>query len=120
MPFAEHVQWAKVRVAAVSVSSLLILGTLCFLLTGGTLLEPKSRLYLYMPDAVMLVAGAPVRVDGIRVGKVESVALSGFSQPDRVVKVTMLIERDRLSSIPDDSTAEASTETLVGDKFVDI
>jgi phospholipid/cholesterol/gamma-HCH transport system substrate-binding protein len=120
MPSVERVQWAKTRVSAVSAAALMILGTLLYLLTGGTLFEPKSTLYLYMPDAVALVAGAPVRVDGIGVGKVESVELSGMTQPGRVVKVTMLIERDRMASIPDDSTAEASADTLVGDKFVDI
>jgi len=107
-------------VGAVIVTGMLILGTLCLLLTGGTLLEPKTTLILYMPDAVGLGVGSPVRVDGIGVGKVSSVELSGSAQPDRVVKVTMTIERDRLYSIPDDSTAAASADTLVGDKFVDI
>jgi ABC-type transporter Mla subunit MlaD len=95
MPSAEHVQWARIRVAAVSALAVLILGTLCFLLTGGTLLAPKTTIYLYMPDAVALAPGSPVRVDGIGVGKVESVALTGFPQPDRVVRVTMRIERER-------------------------
>ncbi|HTS65652.1 MAG TPA: MlaD family protein [Candidatus Acidoferrales bacterium] len=120
MPSVQRVHWAKLKVAAVCATALLILGTLCVLLTGGTLLEPKSTIYLYMPDAVGVVAGAPVRVDGIGVGKVELVELSGSKEPDRVVKVTMTIERDRLRSIPEDSTAEASADTLVGDKFVDI
>jgi phospholipid/cholesterol/gamma-HCH transport system substrate-binding protein len=120
MPSVERVQWAKTRVSALSVAALLILGTLCYLLTGGTLLEPKSTIYLYMPDAVGMVAGSPVRVDGIGVGKVEKVELSGLTQPGRVVKVTMTIERERLPSIPDDSTGQASAETMVGDKFIDI
>jgi phospholipid/cholesterol/gamma-HCH transport system substrate-binding protein len=120
MPSAERVRWAKTRVASVCIAAVMILGTLCYLLTGGTLLEAKSTLYLYMPDAVGLVAGAPVRVDGIGVGKVASVALSGLNQPLRVVKVTLTVERDRLASIPDDSTAQASADTLVGDKFVDV
>src|SRR5215471_8174378 len=120
MPSAERVQWARFRVGAVSTAALVILGTLCYLLTGGTLMEPKATLYLYMPDAVSLVSGAPVRVDGIGVGKVESVRLSGRIEPNRVVKVTMIVDRARLASIPDDSTAQASADTLVGDKFVDI
>src|SRR5215471_9403263 len=120
MPSVERVQWAKFRVGALSVAALLILGTLLYLLTGGTLLEPKATIYLYMPDAMSLAAGAPVRVDGIGVGKVESVVLSGDTQPNRVVKVAMIVDRARLASIPDDSTAQASADNLVGDKFVDI
>ena len=77
-------------------------------------------MYLYIPDATGLGPGAPVRVDGIGVGKVRSVSLSGSSQPDRIVKVTMTVERDRLASIPDDSTAQLASETMIGDMFVDI
>jgi phospholipid/cholesterol/gamma-HCH transport system substrate-binding protein len=120
MPSAERVQWAKVRTGTTAFAALLILGTLMFLLTGGTLLEPKSTIYLYMPDASGLNQDSPVRVDGITVGKVETVSLSGSNIPDRVVKVTMTVERDHLAVIPDDSTAEASADTMLGDKFVDI
>jgi phospholipid/cholesterol/gamma-HCH transport system substrate-binding protein len=120
VPSQERVQWAKTRVAATAAAAVLILGTLILTMTGGTLFEPKAALYLYMPDAVALVADAPVRVDGITVGKVESVQLTGSRQPDRIVKVSMILERDRLVLIPADSTAQASADTIIGDKFVDI
>ena len=120
MPSAERVQWAKLRTGATALAALLILSTLIFLLTGGTVLEPKSNIYLFMPDAMGLVPDAPVRVDGIPVGKVETVSFSGSNIPDRVVRVTMRVERDHLAGIPDDSTAEASSDTMLGDKFVDI
>lgn len=120
MPSAARVNWARFRVAAVSLVALLILGTLAYLLTGGTLLEKQTTLYLYVDDATALAAGSPVRVDGIGVGKVRSVKLSGLTEPSRVVRVTVSVERDRLASIPDDSIAQLSSETLIGDKFVDI
>src|ERR1035441_738419 len=120
MPSARQVNWAKFRASAVIVAGLLILGTLSFLLTGGTLLEPKTQIYLYLPDATGVAPGSPVRVDGIGVGKVTLVELSGSKEPNRVVKVTMSIERDRLTSITDDSTAETTTDTIIGDKFVDV
>lgn len=120
MPSARQVRWAKFRVFTVSVAALLILSILAYLLTGGTLLAQKTTMYLYLPDATGLASRAPVRVDGIFVGKVRSVTLSGSSEPNRVVKVTMSVERDRLASIPDDSTAQVASETMVGDKFVNI
>jgi phospholipid/cholesterol/gamma-HCH transport system substrate-binding protein len=83
-------------------------------------MEPKATVYMYMPDAVGLVSGAPVRVNGIDVGKVDSVVLTASNDPNRVVIVSMFIERDRLPSIPADSTAQASADTVIGDKFVDI
>src|SRR5664280_306873 len=120
MPSARQVNWAKFRASAVIVAGLLILGTLSFLLTGGTLLEPKTQIYLFIPDATGLAPGSPVRVDGIGVGKVATVALSGSNAPNRVVKVTVTVRSDHLSDIPRDSFAQISAETVVGDQFVDI
>jgi phospholipid/cholesterol/gamma-HCH transport system substrate-binding protein len=120
MPSARQVRWAKFRVVTVCAAALIILAVLAYLLTGGSLLTQRATMYLYIPDATGLEPGAPVRVDGIGVGKVRSVTLSGSSQPSRVVKVTMTVERRRLASIPDDSTAQLASETMIGDRFVDI
>src|ERR1035437_7662701 len=119
MPSAQQVNWAKFRASAVILAALLILGTVAVLLTGGTLLEPKVQIYLYLPDATGVAPGSPVRVDGIGVGKVSLVELSGSNEPNRVIKVTMSVGRDRLRSITDDSTFETTSDTIVGDKFVD-
>ena len=120
MPSAQQVNWAKFRASSVILAGMLILGTLAVLLTGGTLLEPKTQVYLYLPDATGVSPGSPVRVDGIGVGKVSLVELSGSNEPLRVVKVTMTVGRDRLASITADSTAETTSDTIVGDKFVDV
>ncbi len=120
MPSAARVNWAKFRVTVVSLVAVLILGTLVYLLTGGTVLEKKATLYLHIGDATGLGDGSPVRVDGIGVGKVSAVQLSGSSERNRVVKVTLTVERDRLASIPDDSVVQISSDSLIGDKFVDI
>src|ERR1035437_8706544 len=76
MPSARQGNWAKFRASAVILAGLLILGTLAFLLTGGTILEPKTQIYLFLPDATGVAPGSPVRVDGIGVGKVILVELS--------------------------------------------
>jgi phospholipid/cholesterol/gamma-HCH transport system substrate-binding protein len=120
MPSARRVKWAKFRVSAVCLVGLLILLTLTYLLTGGALLQPKATVHMFVPDATGLAAGSPVRVDGIGVGKVSAVSLSGSQQPNRVVRVTITVVRERLGSIPADSFAQLSTDTLIGDKFVDI
>lgn len=120
MPSEQQVTWAKFRASAVILAALLILGTLIFLLTGGTFLEAKTQIYLYLPDATGVAAGSPVRVDGISVGKVALVELSHSNEPNRVIRITMTVERDRLTSITDDSTAATTSDTLVGDKFIDV
>src|ERR1035437_7202958 len=120
MPSARQVNWAKSRVAAVCVAAAAILAVLAYLLTEGTLLQERTNLYLYIPDATGLIPGAPMRVDGIGVGKVRSVALSGSSDPGRIVKVTIKTESGRLAQIPVDSFAQLTADTLVGDMFVDV
>jgi phospholipid/cholesterol/gamma-HCH transport system substrate-binding protein len=120
MPSAGHVRWAKFRVIAVSLAAASVLGTMVYLLTGGSLLEQRARIYLYIPDATGLQKGSPVRVDGIDVVKVRAVELTGSNQPGRIVRVTLAVARERLASFPADSVAQLSADTLVGDQFVDV
>ena len=120
MPPVSRTQWAKFRVAVLALVALVILCTMLYLLFGAVLLSPKTLVYLYIPDASGLSGESPVRVDGIDVGHVSAVELSGSKQADRVVKVTLLVYRDLLGSIPSDSVAQISTDSLIGDKFVDI
>jgi len=120
MPKLARVKWAKFRVAVVVVSGFVILLALLFELFGGVLLAPKTVIYLYIPDASGLSGDSPVRVDGINVGRVANVELSGAKDPNRAVKVTLLFYRDRLVGVPIDSVAQISSDSLIGDKFVDI
>jgi phospholipid/cholesterol/gamma-HCH transport system substrate-binding protein len=115
-----RVKWAQLKVAAVTLAALLILGDVLYLLTGGTIFTEQAKLYLYIPDATGLDYGSPVRVDGISVGKVSAVSLSGSAVPTRVVRLTLEVQRDSLAMIPNGSYAELSTEDPIGDKYVDI
>jgi len=112
--------WARVRVVAVTVAAVAILSVLMVLLSGGTFFQPQATLYLYVPDAIGLGTGADVRVDGIDVGTAVGIVLSGSKVPDRAVRVVLQVQRSRLATISDDSTAELTADNLVGDKFVDI
>jgi phospholipid/cholesterol/gamma-HCH transport system substrate-binding protein len=120
MPSARQVRWAKFRTAVTVLAAAAILGAFIDLLTSGTLFQKKATLYLYMPDTGGVAADSLVRVDGTGVGKVRGVALSGSSDPGRIVKVTMTVEREHLPEIPSDSFAQISPDDLVGDQFVDV
>lgn len=102
----------------VAVAAAAILIVLVYLLTGGTLLTEKVTLYLYIPDATGLESGSAVRVNGTGVGKVDKVALSGSFQPNRIVRLTLKVDGDKLHDIPADSTAQISVEGVTGDKYV--
>jgi len=104
----------------IAVAAAAILGVLVYLLTGGTIFVEKATLYLYIPDATGIEAGSAVRVNGIGVGKVDRVALSGSDQLDRTIRLVLKIERENMRDIPADSTAQISTEGVTGDKYVDV
>lgn len=98
-----------------------ILGVLIFFLTSSTkLFVKKVPIYTYMNDAASVIKGAPVRLNGIGVGTVESVQLSGETTPRRIVKVEMHLEKDKLQLIPVDSIAAISAENVLGSKFINI
>ena len=120
MPYPRQIALAKFRVTTVVICALCILAVLAYLLTGGNLLTAKSTLYLYIADSTGVAKNSPVRVNGIDIGKVRQIELSGSSDPNRVVRVVMTVEANRLRAIPIDSVAQVGADTLVGDRFIDI
>jgi phospholipid/cholesterol/gamma-HCH transport system substrate-binding protein len=121
MPTAQKVSWAQLKVGIMAVVAMAILGVLIFLLTGDTKLFAKEEvIYTYMDDSAALAKGAPVRLNGILAGKVKDVALSGERQPQRVVRISMEIDKNMLPLIPVDSVAAISAENVLGTKYINI
>lgn len=121
MPVATKAKWAQLRVGLMAIVALVILGTLVFLLAGSQgFFKSKSEVHTYMADSAAIAEGAPVRVNGIFVGKVKHVGLSGSTEPRRVVKIEMQIDNDYLPSIPVDSQAQIAAENLLGTKYINI
>jgi phospholipid/cholesterol/gamma-HCH transport system substrate-binding protein len=120
MPTASQITWSKIRVFMVFVAALAILAVQLYLLLGGALFQPKSHLYVYIPDATALDTDSPVRVNGVDVGKIRSIALSGSNQPDRIVQVVLTIEQQYLPRIPSDSYIQIESDSLMGNKYLNI
>jgi phospholipid/cholesterol/gamma-HCH transport system substrate-binding protein len=79
----------------------------------------QSKFYAYFKDVKGLSAGAPVRMGGIPVGRVDKVGFSG--EPlDQKVKVTLLINSDFLERVRKDSLVSIDTQGLLGDRFVSL
>ncbi|MGE5644885.1 MAG: MlaD family protein [Acidobacteriota bacterium] len=103
-------------IAAMGIAAVLI-----FLLTSQKpFWRSYTDLYTYLDDAASLAKGAPVRLNGILIGSVDGVELSGSRDPNRIVRVVMRVRRDRLKNIPVDSLAEISAENVLGTKFINI
>lgn len=79
----------------------------------------QSEYYAFFKDVKGLSAGAPVRMGGIPVGRVDTV---GFSEDlsDPQVRVTILVNDSYLDRIRDDSSVLIDTQGLLGDRFVSI
>ena len=104
-----------------AIVALSLLGYLIFLLTGsGGIFHSTSKIYTYMADSGDLAEGAPVRLNGIVVGKVSNVGLSGSNDPNRVIKIEMEIDDQFLKDIPVDSTAQIAAGNLLGTKYINI
>ena len=121
MPSAKRVRWAQLRVGVMAIAAMAILGVLIFLLTGEQ--NPFARsttIYTYLSDSAALSTGAAVRLNGIYIGKIVRVELSGSADPNRVVRVVMSVQRDKLAAIPVDSLAGISAENVLGTKYINI
>ena len=104
-----------------AIVALAILFFLIFLLAGSTgFFRTRTNLYTYLSDSAALAPGSPVRLNGILIGKVSTVELSGQSDPKRVVKVTLDVDEAFLAAIPTNSQALISAENLLGTKYINV
>ena len=110
------------RVLSVLASATAIVAVLVWLLTGGGagLFARKVNMKTYMPDATGLSVRAPVRLDGIKVGEVKNIAISGYLDMQRAVRVDLRVDEAYLPKLPSDSQTSIGSDTLIGDKFVGI
>jgi phospholipid/cholesterol/gamma-HCH transport system substrate-binding protein len=113
---------AIARVFLVLLVALAIVLLLSWLLTGGggEIFEPKSNLHSYMPDASGLIVTAAVQLNGIQIGKISDIKLSGLNDPKKVVSVEMKVKTKYLPAIPVDSSVTITADNLLGDKYLNI
>src|SRR5579862_613786 len=121
MPQQTKARWAELRVGVMAIIALGLLGYLIFLLSSGHgLFKGKSSIYTFLGDSSDLAEGAPVRLNGIIIGKVSGVRLSGVSDPRRVIRIDLEIEDEYLRSVPVDSQAKIAAGNLLGAKYINI
>lgn len=121
MPSAKRVAWAQLKVGIMVIVSMVILAVLVFLMTGTkSLFSKKSTVHTYLDDSAALTEGSAVRLNGIVIGKVAKVALSGESASNRIIRLDMEIDAKFLSAIPTDSRAAISAENVLGTKYINI
>jgi len=125
MPQRRQLTWTELRVGLFVLVGLSVLAAGIFYVTGAGPLSPKYRIKTYLPDASQLARGAPVRLDGVEVGNVESISLvprTAGKPMDRKknIEIVMRIDRNYQHDILTDSVASPRTEGLLGNRYVTI
>jgi phospholipid/cholesterol/gamma-HCH transport system substrate-binding protein len=121
MASRKRVEWAQLKVGIVAVVAMVITGALIILLTSqSNFFQGNFTLHTFMQDSAGMADNAAVRLNGISVGHIKKIALSGLKDPKKTVRIDMLIREEFLSLIPDDSTASINSSNLLGDKYINI
>jgi phospholipid/cholesterol/gamma-HCH transport system substrate-binding protein len=121
MASQKRVHWAELRVGVLSTIAMIIAAVLIFLLSGkSNIFQPEAVLRTYMEDSAGIAENAEVRLNGIYIGHIYKVQLSGSHDPKRTVEIQMKVSRRYLDLIPDDSTATLKAANLLGDKYINI
>ena len=121
MPSASKVSWAQLRVGVMALVALAILFVLVILLTGNkSLFSKEITVYTFLEDSAAITEGSAVRLNGILVGKISKVGLSGENSPKRIIQLDLAIDQDKIPAIPEDSQALIGAENLLGTKYINI
>lgn len=115
----KQMSWAELRVGIFVLVGLFILILAIFYVTGSGFWGPKYTLRTYLPEVDGLESGAPVQLDGVPIGNVDTVRLNEHpSMPEESVIVTFRVDKRFQSEIRTDSTASLMTQGLLGDRYV--
>jgi phospholipid/cholesterol/gamma-HCH transport system substrate-binding protein len=81
------------------------------------------RLHAFFAEAEGVATGAPVRLDGVQIGRVERVSLAAPSSPQNPshhIDLTLCIDLKYRPLVTTESQASLLTEGLLGDRYVSI
>jgi phospholipid/cholesterol/gamma-HCH transport system substrate-binding protein len=122
MPTTSKSKWAQLKVGIMAIVALLILAFLIVLMSGvNPLFRRTTDVFTYLGDSVaMTEGGTPVRLNGIPIGKVKKIELSGSTDPNRIVKLTLSIYDEAMPLVPVDSSAKLAQQNLLGSRYVNI
>ncbi len=121
MPQSRRLTWAQLRVGVMALAAMAIVVVTVFLVSGrGSLFRRHVVLRTYVDDSASLKVGAPVRLNGIDIGNVDVVRLSGLPDPARQIEIVMGVTPEMLARIPEDSQAAINPEGVFGDKYINI
>ena len=101
MPQQSKAKWASLKVGILAMVAMAIVTVLVFLITGHTNpFASKTSVFTYVSDSASLAEGAPVSLNGIPIGKVKSIILSGSKELGRTVRIDLQIPAESFQPGP--------------------
>jgi phospholipid/cholesterol/gamma-HCH transport system substrate-binding protein len=117
----KQLTWGELRVGLFVLAALFVLIVAIFYVTGSGSLGPKYQITTYLPEVETLQPGAPVRLDGVEIGSVDSIQLNPQpSDEAHNIKLVLRINKRYAEYIRTGSTASLVTEGLLGNRYVTI
>src|SRR6266699_1206486 len=121
----KQLTWTELRVGLFVLAAAALLVVVISYVTEPSALGPKYRLHAFLPEVDGLTVGAPVRLNGVEVGNVETIIVAApkpgeRTSRDRSIRVDMRIRKQYQDYIRSDSSAGLITEGLLGNRYVDI
>src|SRR5438270_505813 len=116
--------WTEWRVGLFVLVALFVIAVGIFYVTGAGFLGPKYRLRTYLPEVAGVTNGAPVRLDGVDIGNVESIRVvprtaEHAPEKTRSIELVMRLDKRFQPDILTDSTASLVTEGTLGKLLTD-
>ena len=93
-----------------------VVGLIAFVVWKQEFFRPARRVYLVAQSSQGVQKGMAARLSGFRIGKVTGVEL----EHENRVKITLDIFREYARFVRRDSRAEVRSESLIGDRFIEI
>jgi phospholipid/cholesterol/gamma-HCH transport system substrate-binding protein len=121
----KQLTWTELRVGLFVLVALFVIAAGIFYVTGAGFLGPKYRLRTYLPEVAGVSDGAPVRLDGLDIGNVESIKMvprtpGHIPEKSRNIELVLRLDKRFQGDILTDSTASLITEGLLGNRYVNI
>ncbi len=124
MPSQKQLRWSELRVGLTVVFAAVVLAFLVFLMSGTTgLFTPTLHVVSYVDSAGGLRNGAPVRLQSVDIGNVQSIRIVNHHSADGAsipVEIVMKVNAKFQPFLHTDSQVLLSTAGVLGETFIDI
>ncbi len=120
MPSQKQLKWSQLRVGLTVLFASVTLAVLIFLMSGtGGVFTRKIALISYFDNSGGLRIGAPVRLEGVDIGNVQSIRLVP-GHPGTPVEVVMKVNTKYAFNLHKDSVTSLATAGVLGEIYIDI